>query len=126
MLSFLRDGKSRKAATRIDLAGSLQTICDEFGDLGHRVDYAGPAHLTVTARPDDLRRSVANLADNAVRHGNQVTVRLAAMPQGAVIDVEDDGPGIPDASKTAMLEAFVRGEAVRTMDDRTGLTPCVN
>ena len=120
VLSFLRDGQPREAATSIDLASSLQTICDQFADLGYTVSYEGLAHLTVTARPDDLQRAVANLVDNAVRHGTRTVVRLAATPQAAAIDVEDDGPGIPDASKEAMLEAFVRGEAARTMDDRAG------
>jgi signal transduction histidine kinase len=120
VLSFLRDGEPREAATRIDLASSLQTICDQFGDLGYAVRYEGPDHLTVTARPDDLQRAVANLVDNAVRHGTSTVVWLAATPQSVVIDVEDDGPGIPDGNKEAMLEAFVRGEAARTMDDRAG------
>jgi signal transduction histidine kinase len=120
VLSFLRDGEPREAATRIDLASSLQTISDQFGDLGHTARYEGPDHLTVTARPDDLQRAVANLVDNAVRHGTSAVVRLATTPQGIVIEVEDDGPGIPDDSKAAMLEAFVRGEAARTMDDRSG------
>ncbi len=120
VLSFLRDGQPREAATRIDLASSLQTICDQFGDLGYAVSYVGPAHLTVTARPDDLQRAIANLVDNAVRHGTSTVVRLAAAPQAVTIAVEDDGPGIPDDSKEAMLEAFVRGEAARTMDDRAG------
>ena len=120
VLSLLRDGQPREAATPIDLAISLQTICDQFGDIGHAVRYEGPAHITVTACPSDLQRAVANLVDNAVRHGAHTMVRLAATPQGVVIDVEDDGPGIPDADKEAMLEAFVRGEAARTMDDRAG------
>lgn len=120
VLSFLRDGEPREAATAIDLASSLQTVCDQFADLGHTVSYVGPAHLTVMARPEDLQRAVVNLVDNAVRHGSRVVVRLAATPQRSVIEVEDDGPGIPDASKAAMLEAFVRGEAARTMDDRSG------
>jgi signal transduction histidine kinase len=120
VLSFLRDGEPREAATRVDLACSLQTICDQFGDLGHAVRYEGPGHLTITARPDDLQRAVANLVDNAVRHATSTVVRLAATPQSVVIEVEDDGPGIPDDSKEAMLEAFVRGEAARTMDDRAG------
>lgn len=37
-----------------------------------------------------------------------------------VIEVEDDGPGISDAVKQAMLEPFVRGDAARNMDDATG------
>lgn len=119
-LSFLRDGEPREAATRIDLASSLQTICDEFGDLGHAVRYEGPDHAVVTARPHDLQRAVSNLVDNAVRHGTEALVRLAATPEAVTIEVADNGPGIPDVGKEAMLEAFVRGENARTMDDRAG------
>jgi signal transduction histidine kinase len=36
------------------------------------------------------------------------------------IDVEDDGPGISDARKDAMLEPFVRGDDARNMDEVTG------
>ncbi len=121
VLSFLRDGQTGEPATAIDIASTLQTICDQFADLGHEVHYAGPDHATALARPDDLHRAVANLVDNAVRHAAGATVvRLAAAPQALTIEVEDDGPGIPDASKAAMLEAFVRGEEARTMDDRAG------
>jgi signal transduction histidine kinase len=34
--------------------------------------------------------------------------------------VEDDGPGIPDHAKAAMLQPFVRGEPSRHMDGKTG------
>ena len=120
VLSFLRDGQSREALTSIDLASDLQTICDQFTDTGYAVSYAGPAHAAVVGRPDELQRAVANLVDNAVRHGTSAVVRLSDTPQAYIIEVEDDGPGIPDESKQAMLEAFVRGEPARTMDERAG------
>jgi signal transduction histidine kinase len=47
-------------------------------------------------------------------------VRLAAAPDSVVIAVEDEGPGIPDARKEAMMEPFVRGDAARGMDRRSG------
>jgi signal transduction histidine kinase len=120
VLSFLRDGQAREAATSVDIASLLQTVCDQFADMGHPVGYRGPAHLAITARPDDLQRAVANLVDNAVRHGANAVVRLTADAAGARVEVEDDGPGIPEARKAAMLEAFVRGEEARTMDGRAG------
>jgi signal transduction histidine kinase len=119
VLVFLRDGQTRETVTAVDVASSLQTICDQFTDLGHDVQYQGPDHATLTARPDDLRRAVANLVDNAVRYGTHVMVRLTSDNAELCIAVEDDGPGIIDASKVAMLEPFVRGDA-RTMDDRAG------
>jgi signal transduction histidine kinase len=45
VLHFLRDGQRRQEATMIDLATSLQTICDQFADVGHRVSYDGPDHV---------------------------------------------------------------------------------
>jgi signal transduction histidine kinase len=120
VLSFLRDGHTQEAKTTIDLASVLQTVCDQFADMGHNVSYAGPDHATIAARPDDLQRAVSNLVDNAVRHGTTVVVRLTMGSDSAIITVEDDGPGIEDCRKEAMLEAFVRGEEARTMDDRSG------
>jgi signal transduction histidine kinase len=120
VLSFLRDGHTQEAKTNIDVASVLQTVCDQFADMGHNVSYAGPDHTTVAARPADLQRAVSNLVDNAVRHGSTVVVRLAPAGDSATIAVEDDGPGIADCRKAAMLEAFVRGEQARTMDDRAG------
>jgi signal transduction histidine kinase len=37
-----------------------------------------------------------------------------------MIEVEDDGPGISDACKDAMLEPFVRGDDARNMDEAFG------
>jgi signal transduction histidine kinase len=120
VLAFLRDGRARGAATAVDIVSVLRTVCDQFADIGHVVSYQGPDHATAVARPDELQRAVANLVDNAMRHGGHTIVRLATAPGSICIAVEDDGPGIPDARKEAMLEAFVRGEEARTMDGGAG------
>lgn len=119
VLSFLRDGQAREDLTAVDVATVLQTICDEFCDFGHDVIYQGPDHVTLNARPGELQRAVANLVDNAVRHGAHTVVHLTHASGALRIEVEDDGSGIADAQKSAMLEAFVRGDA-RSMNDRAG------
>jgi len=88
--------------------------------MGHNVTYAGPDHAMVTARPDDLHRSITNLVENAVRFGSEVKIRLTLSAGHATIDVEDDGPGISDAHKGTMLEPFVRGDSARNMDEAAG------
>jgi signal transduction histidine kinase len=117
-LAFLRDGEASGAASTIDVASTLQTICDEFADLGRAITYEGPVHQAVAAHGDELHRAVANLVDNALRHGETVVLRLRTEASRVVIEVEDDGPGIAD--KAAMLEPFVRGDAARRMNDQTG------
>jgi signal transduction histidine kinase len=65
-------------------------------------------------------RCFTNLVENAVRFGEHATIRLAVSPDGAVIEVEDDGPGISDAQKDSMLQPFVRGDPARNMNDAAG------
>jgi signal transduction histidine kinase len=73
-----------------------------------------------TVRPDDLMRSMTNLVENAVKYGSETIVRLTVSATGLTMDVEDDGPGISDALKAAVLEPFVRGDDARNMDEATG------
>jgi len=61
-----------------------------------------------------LERLLANLVDNALRHGRPpVLVRLAADGDTASIEVEDHGPGIPAGAQSRLLQAFARGDASR-------------
>jgi signal transduction histidine kinase len=71
-----------------------------------------------------LRILVANLVENAARHGRddgrvRVTLRPAVNGRGPSIDVEDDGPGIPEAERERVFEPFHR-VAADGAEDRTG------
>jgi signal transduction histidine kinase len=59
---------------------------------------------------------VTNLVDNAVRYGERAVVHLRVESGAVVIAIEDNGPGIPDPQKNAMLEPFVRGDTARSLD----------
>jgi signal transduction histidine kinase len=120
VLSFLRNDRKLESMTLADVASTLQLITDQFGDIGRKVTYDGPAHAMATVRPDDLHRSVTNLVENAVRFGAEAVIRLRMTGDQLTIDVEDDGPGISDAQKQNMLEPFVRGDDARNMDEATG------
>jgi signal transduction histidine kinase len=119
-LSYLRDGKSREAMRPVDIATLLQTACDQYVDLGHDAVYEGPDHFTIWAQPDAMQRAISNLIHNAVRYGEKANVRLQLMPNSIRIEVEDNGPGIPDADKAKMLEPFTRGDAARNLNDGSG------
>ncbi|MBR1144435.1 ATP-binding protein [Bradyrhizobium sp. AUGA SZCCT0431] len=120
VLSFLRNDRRLESMTLADVASTLQLITDQFGDMGRKVAYDGPAHAMATVRPDDLHRSVTNLVENAVRFGAEAVIRLRVSGDQITIDVEDDGPGISDAQKQIMLEPFVRGDDARNMDEAAG------
>jgi signal transduction histidine kinase len=108
VLSFLRNDRKLESMTLVDIASTLQLVVDQFTDMGHKVAYDGPEHAMATLRPDDLHRSITNLVENAVKFGAETTIGLIVSPETMTIEVEDDGPGISDARKDAMLEPFVR------------------
>lgn len=120
VLHFLRNNRTAPQAVALDLATSLQAICDQFADAGSEVGYYGPDHAVIQAHPEDLQRALTNLIDNAVRHGGKADVKLTLTAPTVTISIEDDGPGIPDGRKQAMLEPFVRGDDARGMNDKTG------
>ncbi|GAA2302774.1 HAMP domain-containing sensor histidine kinase [Actinomadura luteofluorescens] len=72
--------------------------------------------LRAAADRDRLHQVVANLLDNAARHGPDgrpvtVTARPAGPPGGLVIEVADEGPGIPPEERARVFERFSRGSA---------------
>lgn len=64
-----------------------------------------------------LDRLVTNLADNAVRHAaSAVRVRVRAEEGEAVLEVQDDGPGIPPDQREAVFDRFTRLDEARARD----------
>jgi len=120
-LSHLRDGvRSEEKRIIVDLPSLLQTVCDEFTDLGKDVTYEGPDHALVTLIPGDMHRAVANLVDNATSWGTRAVLRLVPPAQGLAIEVEDNGPGIPEDALERMTLPFVRGDEARNLNGSTG------
>jgi signal transduction histidine kinase len=69
-----------------------------------------------------LHQVLLNLLDNAARHGpagGEVRLAVRASQGEIVIDVEDDGPGIPLAERAQVFDRFTRGG--RTAGGGTGL-----
>jgi signal transduction histidine kinase len=120
-LAFGRDARTTESVTPLDLAELLRTILDEAGDAHPQVldklNYEGPAHLTVRARSLALKRVFVNLVTNAVDYGGSAMVRLLdAEDRIVVVEIDDDGRGIPPAELARVFEPFHRGEPSRNRE----------
>lgn len=67
-------------------------------------------------RPIGLRRAVANLVDNAVRHGGSARVRVLSDASGVRIEVDDDGAGLDPAMLERAFEPFFQADPARHRD----------
>lgn len=104
--SALRDEPVDVVALVRAVAGEIAPLAVEKGyDL--EVTTATP-ETVVVADGAALRNAVANLVSNAVAHGgNRGLIRIDVSAQG-MIDVSDEGPGIPGAETQAVFEPFHR------------------
>jgi signal transduction histidine kinase len=104
--------------TATDVAKLLADVADLYLPLAeangvHFVLEDAPGRI-VEADPKLLFEAVSNLVDNAIKFaGEGGHVRLGLSSDRVRILVEDDGPGIPDGEKAAVLERFYRVERDR-------------
>ncbi|HEX5614753.1 MAG TPA: HAMP domain-containing sensor histidine kinase [Acidimicrobiia bacterium] len=82
-----------------------------------RVDTRRVSAGRIAGEPAGLRRVVRNLLDNATRHARtRVEVGLTTLDGEVVLDVADDGPGIPLVDRARIFERFVRLDDARARD----------
>jgi two-component system, OmpR family, sensor kinase len=82
--------------------------------------------LVIEGAPDDLHRLCLNLIENALTHtppATNVSVRVGREGDDLVLEVADDGPGIPPGLRDRVFDRFVRGggDASRTGTGGSGL-----
>ena len=85
---------------------------------GLRVDTTAVSAGRVDGDAAGLRRVLRNLGENAARHARGHLAFSVAERDGRVlVEVDDDGPGIPEADRERVFERFVRLDDARARDD---------
>jgi signal transduction histidine kinase len=84
------------------------------------VSAAEPDGLELDGDQERLRQVLANLVANAVRHsprGGKVLVRASREDGHAVLEVVDEGPGIPPGEAERVFERFYRSDQARSSEE---------
>ena len=99
------------------LEGARHRFVDRAAERGRAIRVEAPADLVVMADELRMRQALANLVDNAIRHGDgDIDLRARAAPDGVEIDVTDQGAGFgPDIAARA-FERFTRASESRSGD----------
>lgn len=79
-----------------------------------RVDGSGVSAGRVVGDREQLERLIRNLTDNAARHAaHEVRLALREDDGSVVLEVDDDGPGVPEEMREAVFERFTRLDDAR-------------
>lgn len=122
-LSRLESGGIPLHRLRFPVADLLDAVADEASlhspDLDFRVEVE-PPELEVNGDPERLHQVFANLCDNAARFtpdGGTVVLSARQKRKTVVLEVVDNGPGIPQEQLSRVFERFYRTDEARSTDE---------
>jgi len=115
-LSFVRDAATPRDRRKLEVASLVETVMDEAALTGADAAVEHADRVVVDGDPLALKRLVANLVDNALKYGASAHARVFADGDMAVIEVDDDGPGMPDSEIERVFEPFRRLESSRSRE----------
>ncbi len=116
-LAFAR-GEGAEVPVEIDVGTLVNDLIANERRGGTRIVYEQPddGEAVLPARPDALRRAVANLVQNAARYGSRVNVTVVRAGDTIEITVDDDGTGIPEDRREEAFQPFKRLEPSRNQE----------
>jgi signal transduction histidine kinase len=108
-------GAQRAAFRRVDLSAIVATVAEAFTPSAEEAGYVVAAAVTpgiaVHGDRELLTQMLVNLVENALRHtppGTVLRLLLDKQAGRAVLVVEDNGPGVPEAERELVLRRFYR------------------
>jgi signal transduction histidine kinase len=116
ILSLARLGRPSESEQRVDLPALVGSLVEEFEDLGADVTVEEAGRLAVPMRPNLIKRALRNLIENALKYGERARIRVLAGNGDALVEIDDDGPGIPAHEIERMFQAFTRLEDSRSRE----------
>ena len=101
----------------VEIASEVVELYDAAAEQdGTRLSVAGDREVLVTGDRDLIFDAIANLVDNAIKHGRaggRIVVANENIDGSAVISIADDGPGIPAGEYQHVFKRFYRLEHSR-------------
>jgi signal transduction histidine kinase len=91
----------------------LESLQADMVEMGASVKIEGVAHLPYQGKPQALKRCLSDLLDNAIKYGKSAMVTVDDDTNRLVINIRDEGPGIPETELDKVFEPFYRLESSR-------------
>jgi heavy metal sensor kinase len=114
----------RSEVRLLDLATESAVLLEVLAEEKKQsLEIEGDQSLTVVGDPLILRQALVAIIHNAVKYSptrGHIRVRVGASNGDALVEIHDDGPGIPPEHRAKVFERFYRVDKARTRDDGGG------
>ena len=120
ILEFARSVGDREALATYDLTSIIYDVVADYEDMGSDVDVVSASRVVMPCKPSAIKRMLRDLIENALKYAGSAKISISADDTVVTLLVEDDGPGVDEATVELLLQPFKRGEDSRSR--RTGGT----
>jgi two-component system, OmpR family, osmolarity sensor histidine kinase EnvZ len=115
-------GDAGEEIVRVDVGEILSEVKSQAHGPKEIAVEVKDAPLVVPLRRHAFKRAIANLVNNASRFAEHVNISAAKLNGALTVEVDDDGPGIPEAEREHVFRPFYRIDHARNQDSgSTGL-----
>lgn len=125
MISRLESGYSAETMTPVDLKATVADVMELYEpvaeDQGASIETLEMADVSVNGNRELIAQTISNVVDNALKHGSnghgalRIAASLTRSGKEAVIEITDNGPGIPVADRERVTDRLVRLEESRSL-----------
>lgn len=113
-LDFAR-GEGTEVAKRVYIPTFLTSITSAYQTRTKSLSVTLQTDLTLPLREQALKRAITNILENAVRYGSSIKLQAYEKDDHLFIEIEDDGPGIPEDKYTEVFKPFYRIDNSRNL-----------
>ncbi len=125
-LARLEEGKISTDYSQIDILGLLKEVTEEMDSLlkeGQHIDCKTSFNRMIQSEPKVIKNILINLLSNAIKYSpenSQITINANYEDGFLLIDVTDQGMGIPEEDQSDLFERFFRAKNAQNIQG-TGL-----
>lgn len=118
-LAFAK-GDGGEEAKPTNLKELLEEIVDDASIYACSIELKirkSKGDIILPLKRQALKRAIMNLVTNAARFGDRIVIRVAPEGRWVRIEVDDDGPGIPENERENVFRPFYRLDHARNQDE---------
>ena len=122
-IAQIEAGARRSRFSMIDLKESLETIAEVYADVAEdngqslSLSVAATEKMNIVGDRELIVQLFANLVENAIRHspqGSAIEIRGHVSDKAIIVEINDNGPGIPEAEREKVFRRLYRLDKSRT------------